>query len=57
MNEQLQSVLKTIPTQPQRQDSTHAQARDLRAFANRLGMYDIADVLRIMTEKNQQFQD
>jgi len=35
-----------IPELPQRQDSTQAQLQDLRAVAERLGMYDAADLLR-----------
>jgi len=45
MNEQLKAVLKTIPLQNQRQDSTIDQLRDLREFAVRLGMYDACDLL------------
>ena len=44
----LKAVLSAIPQQPQRQDSTNAQLRDLMDFATRLGLYDAADVLRIM---------
>ncbi len=43
-------VLKDIPQLPQRQDATNDQLRDLRAVANRLGMYDAADLIRIMLE-------
>ena len=44
-------LLSAIPHLPQRQDSTDAQLRDLRAVANRLGMYDAADLLRNILEK------
>ncbi len=47
----LQAVLAAIPQQPQRQDSTNDQLRDLRDFANKLGLYDAADLLRVMLEK------
>ncbi|MFP1519409.1 hypothetical protein [Pseudomonas aeruginosa] len=44
-------LLESIPQQPQRQDSTNDQLRDLRAFANRLGLYDAADLIRTLTSK------
>ena len=34
----------------QRQDALNDQLRDLRVVANRLGMYDAADYLRIVLE-------
>lgn len=37
--------LTPIPTLPQRQDSVSAQLEDLRAVANRLGMFDAADAI------------
>lgn len=46
MREPLQTILNTIPQQPVRQDGTVDQLRDLRDFANRLGLYDAADYLR-----------
>jgi hypothetical protein len=46
MNEQLKAVLKIVPQQPQRQDGNMDQLRDLQAFANKLGMYDAADLLK-----------
>lgn len=46
MPDNLKELLKSIPQQPQRQDSTNAQLRDLAAFANRLGLYDAADSIR-----------
>jgi hypothetical protein len=46
MNEQLKAVLQTIPQQPQRQDGLMDQLRDLQAFANKLGLYDAADMLK-----------
>lgn len=51
MPKHLQAVLSALPQQQQRQDSTNAQLRDLRVFSNRLGMYDAADVLRILLER------
>lgn len=41
-----QETFDQIPTCPQRQDSVTAQLIDLRAVANRLGMYDAADAIR-----------
>lgn len=38
--------IQSIPALPQRQDSTLDQLVDLRSVANRLGMYDAADVIR-----------
>lgn len=51
MSENLKQVLVNLPRQPQRQDSTSDQLRDLRAFANKLGMYDAADVIRTILER------
>lgn len=51
MQAALQEVLKQTPRQPQRQDSTNDQLRDLRDFANKLGMYDAADVIRNLLER------
>lgn len=46
MPENLKRILDSIEHQPQRQDSTNAQLSDLIAFANKLGLYDAADLLR-----------
>ena len=46
-------VLDTIPQQTQRQDSTDDQLKDLRIVANRLGMYDAADIIRTLLEKGK----
>lgn len=46
MPKHLQDVLEKIAQQPQRQDSTMDQLRDLLVFANRLGLYDAADYLK-----------
>ncbi|HHQ2717285.1 TPA: hypothetical protein ACSPMB_003175 [Pseudomonas aeruginosa] len=51
MPDNLKKLLDSIPQQPQRQDSTNDQLRDLRAFANRLGLYDAADLIRTLTSK------
>lgn len=48
MNANLTAVLNTIPQQPQRQDGSNDQLQDLHAFANRLGLYDAADVIRVL---------
>lgn len=44
-------VLRTTPHLGQRQDSTNAQLRDLHTVANRLGMYDAADIIRVLLER------
>lgn len=46
-------VLADIPQLPQRQDSTNDQLKDLRAVANRLGMYDAAELIRVMLEDSR----
>jgi hypothetical protein len=46
MPDHLKALLAAMPQQPQRQDGTNAQLRDLAVFANRLGLYDAADILR-----------
>jgi hypothetical protein len=50
----IRQVLNDLPALPQRQDSTIDQLRDLRAIANRLGMYDAADYLRIALQRQEQ---
>jgi hypothetical protein len=45
MHLNLNELLKKIQKQPQDQRSVTDQLRDLRAFANRLGMYDAADFI------------
>lgn len=47
----LKTVLDRIPQQPQRQDATNAQLRDLRAFAIRLGLYDADNILRLLLDR------
>lgn len=42
----LQAELAKITQQPQRQDGAIDQLNDLRAFANKLGLYDAADLIR-----------
>lgn len=51
MYEKTKEIIRKIPQQVQRQDSTDEQLRDLYAVANRLGMYDAADVLRNILDK------
>lgn len=46
MPDNLKALLEQLPQQPQRQDSASAQLADLHAFANRLGLYDAADVIK-----------
>ena len=43
---EIKEILKTIPQQSQRQDSTASQLEDLIPVANRLGLYDAADAIR-----------
>jgi hypothetical protein len=43
-------VVTTIPVLPQRQDSTSEQLSDLIMVANRLGMYNAADAIKIVTK-------
>lgn len=51
MHRYLRQELDKIDQQPQRQDAAMDQLRDLYAFANRLGLYDAADLIRTMTDK------
>ena len=44
-------ILQALPSQPQRQDSLLDQLRDLYDVANRLGMYDAADLIRRLMEE------
>ncbi len=48
--DQLAALLKEIPQQSQRQDSTLDQLLDLIAIANRCGLYDAADYIRSQVE-------
>lgn len=48
MGEILKNELAKIAQQPQRQDSTVDQLKDLHAFAVRLGLYDAADLIRTL---------
>ena len=45
-------MLAALPQQPQRQDSTNDQLRDLITVANRTGMYDAADCLKAALTAN-----
>ena len=47
----LKEVLDETPIQPQRQDGTLDQLRDLAEFARTLGMYDAQDVLKLMVTR------
>lgn len=51
MPENLKAELAKLAQQPQRQDSALEQLKDLHAFANRLGLYDAADLIRSLTTK------
>ncbi len=48
MDTTLKEVLDDTPMQPQRQDGTVDQLRDLAQFARTLGMYDAQDLLNII---------
>ena len=52
MPENLKTLLAQIPQQPQRQDGTDAQLRDLAAFAIRLGLYDAEDVIKTLLNRS-----
>lgn len=52
MREHLIPILASIPPQPQRQDSTNDQLRDIATFANRLGCYDAADAINLLINLN-----
>jgi len=43
--------LEKLPVLPQRQDSVSDQLADLKLVANRLGMYDAADVISQLYKK------
>ena len=45
------AVLSAMPKQPQRQDATNDQLRDLKMVANKLGMYDAADVIQNILDR------
>lgn len=51
MPENLKAELAKVKQQPQRQDAALAQLKDLHAFANKLGMYDAADLIKSSTSK------
>ncbi|MDO9236195.1 MAG: hypothetical protein Q7U28_09220 [Aquabacterium sp.] len=52
MPENLKAELAKLTQQPQRQDATNDQLCDLHAFANKLGLYDAADLIKsIVTKK------
>lgn len=56
MTEQFKRYLKRVPNHPQRQDGTRDQLRDLIVLANKAGLYDAADFVRDLLEKNQSNQ-
>lgn len=49
MPDNLKVELTKLSQQPQRQDAALAQLKDLHAFANKLGLYDAADLIKTMT--------
>lgn len=52
MTENLKAELAKLAKQPQRQDSALEQLADLHAFANKLGLYDAADLIKSMATKH-----
>ena len=49
-------ILKNISQQPQRQDALADQLRELKAVANKLGMYDAADLIQtLVVEQNEKY--
>lgn len=46
MPQNLKTELAKLSQQPQRQAATNNQLRDLHAFANKLGLYDEADIIK-----------
>lgn len=50
MDGKTKEIIRKIPQQVQRQDSTDEQLRDLQAVANRLGMYDAADAIKVLID-------
>lgn len=51
MTKNLAEILETIPQQHQRQDGAKDQLNDLICFANKLGLYDAADVISVLTNR------
>lgn len=51
MNRTLLNVLADIPQQEARRDGAFEQLRRLWGFANRLGLYDAADFIRVQFER------
>lgn len=51
MPENLKIELQKLTQQPQRQDGSVDQLRDLHAFAVKLGLYDAADVIKTLVNK------
>lgn len=49
--EWLREVTKHIPEMPQRQDSSTDQLRDLVCVAQRLGLYDAADIIKNLLQR------
>jgi len=47
-------VVKNIPQQSQVQYDLNRQLRELRVAANKLGLYDAGDFLRLKTEQNNE---
>ena len=57
MTPNLHTELSKIVPQPQRQDGTVDQLRDLYAFALRLGLYDAADYVRqVVTRADREIE-
>lgn len=45
-NPTLKEVYKTLPWLPQRQDDLRTQVLDACAILNKLGMYDVSDLIK-----------
>ena len=43
--------MSNVPELPQRQDSTYEQLKDLYVVANKLGMYDAADSVKVRLDR------
>lgn len=53
MPQNLDLELSKISQQPQRQDAAIEQLQDLLPFANRLGLYDAADLIRTIVSSER----
>ena len=56
MDELDKKTIKNIPQLPQRQDSLKNQLKDLRIYANKLGMYNSCDFLKSFCEEKEKWK-